>query len=289
MTDLGRYLRAWRQQSEKTLKELAGDGFSQQVLSNYEIGVSLPRRDQLETLADRYGIPLNEVESRYFSSLTQIAAGPIREAPFLDSIQTIGSGDHLVVVTQRPLVGEKPELAANTCKLLMSGGCFTYVAYIPVSAHSADNEDHSSSGIPGAVEPWDNRWQDHHRYAAQILHRELRKNKTPSDVAGRLKYLLIGNPDKNDLSFLRADGASLYLSRPEKSENLESQSFSEMRGPDMQHWWHPYDPGFQLLLHDWLVFSCGLELPTSSVDEFTPNHEIRKLRTLTLEEFLKAH
>ena len=271
-TDLGRLLHQTRTKNKKTLKESSGGEFSQQALSNYERGTALPPPEKLERLARCYALAPETVTSAYLSSTSQARAGPIPEEPFLNAVKSASKGDHFVAITQRPLLAERPELALNVLELLKVGGGFTYVTYIP--------------GRPEQrTEGWSERWDTTHAFASRVIWQAVR-NADPELAAG-VRYLLVGNPSPSDYAFLRAFGATTYLCRRKDSDYQHSQVWSELRSPDGRHWWQPCDQGFEAALHDWLVFDCGISLPTTEIDlNRAKGATERNVRIRTLEQFL---
>ena len=289
MTDLGQYLRKHRHMSGKSLRAIVAPGFSQQVLSNYELGVSLPQEESLERLAKLYDAPIEDVRARYHSSVAQLANGPIGEEPFLQAVSSAQEGDDFVVVTQQPLVEEAPEVADSIVELLLKGARFTYVAYVP--AERPDGKNGGQPYVRQSDQTYGDLWASGHKGSAQLLWRYLRKTPERRKTAHQLRYLLIGEPDKTDFYFLKGEGASLYLCRPEEREEqfLESQSWLEVAHRDGRHFWHPYTQKSQALLHDWLVFNCGLDLPGSEEPHEAIDNDTRHVRLLTIEDYLVSH
>jgi transcriptional regulator with XRE-family HTH domain len=272
MTDLGRLLRKKRLKDGGSLRGISEDNpFSQQVLSNYERGLSLPQPKMLPALAACYGIALKEVVSAHQSSVPQALAGSISQEPFLNAIESVSVGDHVVVITQRSILDDRQDMAGYLARIIDQGAFFTYVAFIPES----DAEDDSY------------RWENNHRYCARIIIQAMRKAGVSDAASRRFLYLVIGNPSLSDFAFLRAHGATVYLCRGEETEYLESQAWSEMKAPDGQPWWTPYHESFTNDLHDWLVYDCCLPLPGCEDVDVGIDAGVRGVSIERLEEFLR--
>ncbi len=275
MTDLARLLQTTR--GDRSLKDVTAamkaagyKPFSQQALSNYERGLALPAEDRLQALANGYRIPLEELRSHYLSSTVQVIAGAFPQEQFLNAVGSARSGDHLVVISQKPIIAERPELVDPFSALLSSGAHFTYVAYVPGEAQEL------------YVPQWDNN----HAYNARLLSTVVAANTL--EPAERVKYLLIGKPDPKDFAFLRAYGATCYLIRRREAKDQDSGLWSLTTDRDGKHWWAPLDKGFETHLHKWLQADCGLLLPDSSSDMSSiETAGERELRVQTLEEFVR--
>lgn len=278
MTVIGDQLLEYRKTSGKSLRDIAQGHFSPQTLNNYERGLTLPSYDNLPHLAQCYGIDKGEIERLYYASLPRAIEGALAVEPFLDTLKSIDRGDHIVIVTQRALIADHPELSDAVLDIIEKGANFTYVSYIPESV----NVSGIFTGFAKSI------WQNTQFEAATFLGMAYRKRYLASSATNRgsINYLLVGKPDTCDFAFLRAFGASVYLCRHNESDTRTSEVWGESHAPDDKNWWQPYDQRFMRSLHHWLVQSLGLNLPdcTFSVDR-VPQARKRQVRFLSLEEF----
>lgn len=261
VNELASFLRGHRENVlHKPIRSMAREStyFSQQTLSNYELGKSFPKPYDLPELAAAYELDVQTLNRLYFMATYQTNSGSITTSSFFDLLGLSEAGDHIVFITQRPVSLDEPFVLDRVLDLMKKQVRMTYVL--------------AGSHV----------WPHKHFAEGRVLLRNVRVHNGGGSLDG-LNYLSIDNPDANDFAFLTNFGSLAYVFLDDDFEP-RSQLWRGLKSASGQMKWQNVHETELYAYRDWLSLSCGLDVSPSG--GLGPIEDDRVVRLRKLEEVM---